>query len=123
MATLPKLARAAMVKPIRLPELDVTPPEEQAPPPPPPPIAEPAPAPGGTTVSSLAAGVGSMSLGGGGDALMPGPPPPPPSFDEATDAGLEELVGMGFGREAAREALAQARGSVQEASESLMHAI
>lgn len=119
--TLPKLPRAAMVRPIRLPELDVTAPEEQAPPPPPP-AAEPATAPD-ASVAGLAARVQSVSLGGAGDALMPGPPPPPPpSFDEATDAGMEDLVAMGFGREAAQAALAQTGGSVQEASEILLQA-
>lgn len=118
LATLPKLQRAAMVKPIKLPELNVEPPEEQAPAPPPP---EPAPAEVAESgVATVTAGMGSVAMGGEGDALMPGPPPPPPSFDEATSAGVDDLMAMGFGREAAQAALEQAGGSVQEASALLL---
>jgi len=48
------------------------------------------------------------------------PPPPPPSFEEASDAGLADLVAMGFGREAAIAALATSGGSVQEATALLL---
>uniref|UniRef100_A0A7S0J3J3 UBA domain-containing protein n=1 Tax=Calcidiscus leptoporus TaxID=127549 RepID=A0A7S0J3J3_9EUKA len=105
--TLPKLERKAMVRAVRLAELDVPEPEPEAPPPAaagPPPSVPPSVAP------------------------PPKPPPqepemsgpPPPSFEELEVTGLSELVGMGFTAAAATDALKRADGDVQRAAELLL---
>jgi len=93
-ATLPKLPRHALVKPLRPEGLDVPPPEAP-------------PSPEKPDIIGAAAAFGAASLEGR---------PPPPSFDEASSAGVEDLVAMGFSKEAASAALAQCKGSVQEAA-------
>ena len=78
--------------------------------------------------------IGGGSGGGGASAPPPPPPPPPlpdvsdgaggatppPSFAEAEQAGLAELLAMGFERPAASEALRKSGGSVRMATEILL---
>ena len=45
---------------------------------------------------------------------------PPPSFDDATNAGVAQLVAMGFSDAQARDALSKTGGSVQAATELLL---
>jgi predicted phage tail protein len=89
--------------------------------------------------SALASQMASASMigggsGGGGASAPPPPPPPPlpdvsdgaggatppPSFAEAEQAGLAELLAMGFERPAASEALRKSGGSVRMATEILL---
>ena len=111
---LPPIKGHAMVKPIRVDELDVPDPPVLAPPPevarePSVPTAVPPPAkPVATPVAPMAA----LSVGGG--------EPPPPSFDDATNAGVSQLVAMGFSDAQARDALSKTGGSVQAATELLL---
>ena len=67
------------------------------PPPPPPPHPKAPPSPEKPDIIGAAAAFGAASLDG---------TPPPPSFDEASSAGVEDLVAMGFSKEAASAALA-----------------
>lgn len=46
--------------------------------------------------------------------------PPPPSFDAAVGDSVQQLVAMGFGRDAATAALQQAQGNVEAATEILL---
>ena len=104
-ASLPKLERKAMAKPIRIQQLDVAQPE-------------PAPA---TLLSEAAAAAAMAELNvspGGQESRTE--EPPPPSFEDAMSAGVQELVQMGFEQETAETALGKANGSVREAAEILL---
>ena len=101
--TLPKPQRHCLVKPQK--------PEEVSG------VEAPTPMPAAVSrgpSGALADGLGGMALGGGGGE------PPPPSFEQAEEAGLAELVAMGFGRDAAAAALKKSGGSVQAAADLLL---
>ena len=80
------------------PPLPTLNPSAEGPPtPPPPPHPKAPPSPEKPDIIGAAAAFGAASLDG---------TPPPPSFDEASSAGVEDLVAMGFSKEAASAALA-----------------
>ena len=91
--SLPSPERAAMVKPIRLAELDEESSREQ------------------DAASTVAVGLTTMELG----AVTA----PPPSFAEASSAALESLTESGFERDKALAALAQNGGSLELARDVL----
>jgi hypothetical protein len=121
-ATLPKPERKRMVKPLTPPEL-----EGIIDPVPPPPTPTPSREPSSTSLLGSGAAAPDddaslvrelnrvLSAGGGGSEE-----PPPPSFADAEEAGLTELVTMGFDVERARKALSECGGSVQMATEKLL---
>lgn len=47
-------------------------------------------------------------------------PPPPPSFEDALAASVSQLETMGFGKEAATEALKKTQGNVEAAADLLL---
>jgi len=53
-------------------------------------------------------------------AAEPPPPPPPPSFDAAVGDSVQQLMAMGFPRDAATAALQQAQGNVEAATDILL---
>ena len=46
--------------------------------------------------------------------------PPPPSFDSAVDSSVQQLMQMGFSKEASVAALQKAQGSVEAATDILL---
>jgi len=123
--SLPKPDRRAMVKAIRLAELDVAEPVVE------PRIEKQGSSATQTGTQYMCSSPGTSRPPAGASAPLPpienlavapapAADPPPPSFAAAEAAGLAELVAMGFAEDKARQALIKASGSVEGATDLLL---
>lgn len=106
LATLPKPVRHSMVKPLVPTTLTEY-------------IVDPVPKPE-TTTEAAAAPPASVEEVTNTMGSVDVSDPPPPSFEQAEMMGVEELIGMGFSRDAAVDALKKCDNSVNAAAELLL---